>query len=66
MKFRTSAAAIYAREGDGRARLFELKRLAECLMKDCEVTQAAPRAFEHPQRADTVQWRGETVGRLAA
>jgi len=57
-------AAIYDREGDGTAGLFELKRLAECLMKDCEVTQAEPRAFEHPQRADTVQWRGENIGRL--
>ena len=34
------AAAMYAREGDGSASLFELKRLAECLMPGCEVRQA--------------------------
>jgi phenylalanyl-tRNA synthetase beta chain len=58
------AAAIYAREGDGSASLFELKRLAECLMPGCEVEPAQARPFEHPQRAVTVQWRGETVGRI--
>ena len=29
------AAAIYTRDGDGAAGLFELKRLAECLMPQC-------------------------------
>src|SRR5579871_6864916 len=58
------AAAIYAREGDGSANLFELKRLAECLMPGCEVRGTAARAFEHPERAAEVSWRGETVGRL--
>ena len=57
-------AAMYAREGDGSASLFELKRLAECLMPDCEVERAQARSFEHPERAVTVTWRGETVGRL--
>ena len=58
------AAAIYAREGDGSASLFEVKRLAECLMPGCEVTRARARQFEHPERAVTIQWRGDTVGRL--
>jgi phenylalanyl-tRNA synthetase beta chain len=57
-------AVIYAREGDGVAALFELKRLAECLMPGCEVAQSAPRPFEHPERSVIVSWRGETVGRL--
>ncbi len=58
------AAAIYAREGDGSPSLFELKRLAECLMPQCEVRLAAARPFEHPERAATVSWRGENIGRL--
>jgi phenylalanyl-tRNA synthetase beta chain len=57
-------AAIYAREGDGAAGLFELKRLAECLMRDCDVGAATARPFEHPQRAAAVLWRGEEIGRL--
>ncbi len=58
------AAAIYAREGDGSASLFELKRLAECLMEGCEARLAQARPFEHPERAATIAWRGEEVGRL--
>ncbi len=58
------AAAIYAREGDGSAGLFELKRLAECLMPGCEARQAEARSFEHPQRAAILAWHGEDVGRL--
>lgn len=58
------AAAIYAREGDGSAGLFELKRLAECLMQKCELRLGAARPFEHPQRAASVRWRGEEIGRL--
>jgi phenylalanyl-tRNA synthetase beta chain len=57
-------AAMYAREGDGSAALFELKRLAECLMPGCEVERAQARSFEHPERAVNVKWRGETVGRI--
>ena len=58
------AAAIYTRDGDGSAGLFELKRLAECLMPQCEVRLSAARPFEHPQRAADVLWRGEDIGRL--
>ncbi|HYK18974.1 MAG TPA: phenylalanine--tRNA ligase subunit beta [Bryobacteraceae bacterium] len=57
-------AAMYERHGDGRAQLFELKRLAECLMRGCEVRPAAPRPFEHPERAAVVGWRGQEIGRL--
>jgi phenylalanyl-tRNA synthetase beta chain len=57
-------AAMYAREGDGSAALFELKRLAECLMPGSKVERAEGRSFEHPERAVTVTWRGETVGRI--
>jgi phenylalanyl-tRNA synthetase beta chain len=58
------AAAIFAREGDGSAGLFELKRLAECLMPECEMQPGEARKFEHPQRAATVSWQGEPIGRL--
>jgi phenylalanyl-tRNA synthetase beta chain len=57
-------AAIFAREGDGSEGLFELKRLAECLMPQCEVQPAEARKYEHPQRSATMSWRGETIGRL--
>ena len=58
------AAAIYERDGDGQAALFELKRLAECLMTGCIVRAAPARPFEHPQRAAIISWRGEEIGRL--
>jgi phenylalanyl-tRNA synthetase beta chain len=57
-------AAMYAREGDGSASLFELKRLAECLMNGCQARLSEPRPFEHPERAATITWQGEDVGRL--
>jgi phenylalanyl-tRNA synthetase beta chain len=55
---------MYAREGDGRESLFELKRLAECLMDGAEARLATTRPFEHPERAAIMAWRGEDVGRL--
>ncbi len=58
------AAAMYAREGDGRDSLFELKHLAECLMDGCEMRLAPARPFEHPERAAIIAWRGEDIGRL--
>ncbi len=57
-------AAMYAREGDGRESLFELKRLAECLMDGCETRLAEARDFEHPDRAAIISWQGEEIGRL--
>lgn len=58
------AAAMFSREGGGVAQLFELKRVAECLMRDCETNPTTARPFEHPQRAAIVRWRGRDVGRL--
>ncbi len=58
------AAAIYDREGDGAMSLFELKRLAECLAPGSEARLATSRAFEHPERAAIIAWRGEDIGRL--
>jgi phenylalanyl-tRNA synthetase beta chain len=57
-------AALYAREGDGAAGLFELKRLAGCLMDGFQIRLAKPRDFEHPERAAIVSWQGEEIGRL--
>jgi phenylalanyl-tRNA synthetase beta chain len=57
-------AAMYAREGDGSASLFELKRLAECLMEGCQARLAPARPFEHPERAAVIVWHAEDVGRL--
>jgi phenylalanyl-tRNA synthetase beta chain len=56
-------AAVYTR-GDGAAGMFELKRLAECLMPGCEVRPAPARVYEHPARAGVVHWRGAETGRL--
>ncbi|MCP5109262.1 MAG: phenylalanine--tRNA ligase subunit beta, partial [bacterium] len=56
--------ATYTREGDGKGGLFELKRLAECLLPGAGVAPAEARTFEHPARAYTVHWRGQTTGRL--
>jgi phenylalanyl-tRNA synthetase beta chain len=60
-----AAVALYTRNGGGGAgNLFELKRVAECLMPGAGVRPAAARPFEHPARAAEVLWRGEVVGRL--
>ena len=57
-------AAIYDREGDGVAGLFELKRLAECILPGCTAQPAEARAFEHPERAASILSGGEAIGRL--
>jgi phenylalanyl-tRNA synthetase beta chain len=57
-------AAVYDRQGDGQAGLFELKRIAECLLPKVKVVPAAARAFEHSARAAEIQVAGQTVGRL--
>jgi phenylalanyl-tRNA synthetase beta chain len=58
------AAAIYSKD-DGAPGLFELKRLAECLLPGVQVRQANnARSYEHPTRIGDVN-RGETrLGRL--
>jgi phenylalanyl-tRNA synthetase beta chain len=55
-------AAIYAKD-DGVAGLFELKRLAECLLPGITVHPDRARSHEHPQRAAEVRY-GRTLGRL--
>jgi phenylalanyl-tRNA synthetase beta chain len=57
-------AALYAREGDGAAGLFEIKRVAECLLPGAETQPAPPRPFEHPARAATLTWKGQLAGRF--
>ena len=57
------AAAIYTKE-DVDAGLFEVKRLAECLMPGAEVRPATARSYEHPARALEVVWQGAVTGRL--
>ncbi len=58
------AAAIYSKEGDGAAGLFEMKRVAECVIPGAEARPCAARAFEHPARAAEMVWHGKVVGRL--
>ncbi len=58
------AAAIYSKDGDGAAGLFEMKRAAECLMPGAETRPCAARAYEHPARAAEVLWHGVVMGRL--
>ncbi|MCZ2074758.1 MAG: phenylalanine--tRNA ligase subunit beta [Bryobacterales bacterium] len=57
------AAAVYGR-GDGVDGLFELKRLAECLMPGAVVARCEPRPYEHPHRSVALRWHGSAVGRL--
>ncbi|MCZ2148600.1 MAG: phenylalanine--tRNA ligase subunit beta [Bryobacterales bacterium] len=56
-------AAIYERTKET-GPLYEVKRLAECLMPGCELRPDTARMFEHPSRTANVLWRGHTVGRL--
>jgi len=58
------AAAIYCKDGDGAAGLFEMKRAAECLMPGAEARPAAARPYEHPARAAEIHWNGVVAGRL--
>ncbi len=57
-------AAVYAKSGDGAAGLFELKRLAECVLPGCDVRPVESRVYEHPARSAEVHWRGLLLGRL--
>jgi phenylalanyl-tRNA synthetase beta chain len=59
-----AVAAVYAREGDGSAGLFEIKRMAECVLPGVVTEPVAARAFEHPARAAELLWKGEVVGRF--
>src|SRR5271157_3842652 len=57
-------SALYDRQGDGSAGLFEIKRAAECLMPGARACPAEPRPFEHPARSADILWKGQTAGRL--
>ncbi|MEO8595487.1 MAG: phenylalanine--tRNA ligase subunit beta [Candidatus Solibacter sp.] len=56
------AVAVYHREGEGG--IFELKRMAECLMPGAKAVPVAARSYEHPARAAEIEWHGAVVGRL--
>ncbi len=58
------AAAIYSKDGDGAAGLFEMKRAAECLMPGAEARPCSARPYEHPTRAAEIHWHGAVTGRL--
>jgi phenylalanyl-tRNA synthetase beta chain len=57
-------AALYDRQGDGTAGLFEIKRAAECLLPGAQACPAEAAPYEHPARSAHILWRGQTVGRL--
>src|ERR1051326_9615404 len=53
-------AAIYAREGDGAAGLFEIKRVAQCLFRGAIAEPVPASSFQHPARAAALVWcRGQ-------
>jgi phenylalanyl-tRNA synthetase beta chain len=58
------AAAVFNREGDGAAGLFELKRLAEILAPGAGVRAVQAKPYEHPARTAEIFWLGEGIGRL--
>lgn len=58
------AIVLYSREGDGKAGLFELKRVAGLLMPGCEASPAEAKPYEHPHRSATVRWGDAAVARL--
>ena len=55
------AAALYDRQDGG---IFELKRMAECLLPGARTVPAEGRSYEHPARAAEIQWNGTVVGRV--
>ena len=54
-------AALYDRQEGG---IFELKRVAECLLPGALTVPAEARGYEHPARAAGIHWKGAVVGRL--
>jgi phenylalanyl-tRNA synthetase beta chain len=58
-------AVVYAREGDGAAGLFELKRIAEMLAPGVAVDMSAEAlGHEHPHRKCLLRCGGRPIGRL--
>jgi len=58
------AVVLYAKDGDGKAGLGELKRVASVLMPGVAAAPAGPKNYEHPHRTATLTWQGREVGRL--
>ena len=54
-------AALYDRQDGG---IFELKRVAECLLAGARTVPVEARGYEHPARAAEIEWKGAVVGRL--
>src|SRR5581483_9820299 len=54
----------YERSGDGSTGLFEMKRVAECLLPGLKAEPAEALAYEHPARAANLVWKGQIVGRM--
>jgi phenylalanyl-tRNA synthetase beta chain len=54
-------AAIYDRQDGG---IFELKRVAECLLPGALTVPAEALGYEHPARAAGIHWKGAVAGRL--
>ena len=54
-------AALYDRQDGG---IFELKRMAECLLAGARTVPVEARGYEHPARAAEIAWQGTVVGRL--
>jgi phenylalanyl-tRNA synthetase beta chain len=54
-------AALYDRQDGG---IFELKRVAECLLPGALTVPAEALGYEHPARAAGIHWKGAVVGRL--
>jgi phenylalanyl-tRNA synthetase beta chain len=57
------AAAVYAKD-DGIASLFELKRLAECLLPGLDAHPVDARPIEHPRRSAEIRCGTTVIGRL--
>jgi phenylalanyl-tRNA synthetase beta chain len=58
------AAAMYSKSDDGVANLFELKRVAECLLPGVSAQPAQARAYEHPARTANLAADGTVIARL--
>ena len=57
-------ATLYERQGDGSAGLFEMKRVAECILPGAKACPAEACPYEHPVRSANIVWRGAQVGRI--
>ena len=57
-------AAIFAKDGDGAESLFELKRVAECLLAGAALRPTSALGHEHPARSAEVVYGDAVIGRL--